>query len=256
MPPGYPFPTLALNSIYHQTWRDKMGAFNISAFYKYVVLLQLKRLSPLKRRKNHDTGIRALEPLQILHADTTVFRTGDNMKNYIYRIQDNFSRAILSYKVSRECKALIAFENLRIVHEQYLSKSVPDNCHLITDDGSENLGQVQHFISSSQFPAMQHLIAQRDIEFSNSLIEAANKQLKYRFLYHHHIPDYDSLMKYVESVVQDYNHRPHDSLNGLTPFEVLNGQSYDKVSSKEQILLVQRSRIAENGKAKCCYYGF
>ncbi|THU40048.1 transposase [Niastella caeni] len=53
------------------------------------------------------------------------------------------------------------------------------------------------------------------------MIEAANKQLKYRFLYHHYIADYDALAKYVEQSVNDYNIRPHHVLHGLTPNEVL-----------------------------------
>jgi putative transposase len=35
-------------------------------------------------------------------------------------------------------------------------------------------GPVKAFIENSQYPAIQHLIVQRDIEFSNSMIEAAN----------------------------------------------------------------------------------
>jgi hypothetical protein len=56
------------------------------------------------------------------------------------------------------------------------------------------------------------------------MIEAANKQLKYRLLYHHYIPDYDTLVKYVEQPVYDYNTRPHHVLQGLTPLEVYKGK--------------------------------
>jgi hypothetical protein len=37
-------------------------------------------------------------------------------------------------------------------------------------------------------------------------------------------------------------------LNGLTPFEVLQGMSFNKTTSQKQILLVKRNRIAENKK--------
>ncbi len=179
--------------------------------------------------------------------------TADNIKNYIYLIQDNFSRAILSCKVATHCNAKIAFENLTDVYRQYLSQARIDNCQLITDDGSENFGAVKNWIASSPSLPIRHLVAQRDIDFSNSMIEAANKQLKYRFLYHHHIPNHLALVKYVEAAVQDYNNRPHDVLWGLTPFEVLNGHRYDKVAHDQQTLAAKICRIQENKKTKCCY---
>ena len=81
-----------LAPVYHQLRRDKAVAFQLPTFYKYVRLLQLQRPSAAHRRKNHTAGLRAGSPLAILHADLTLFRTADNIKNYIYLIQDNFSR--------------------------------------------------------------------------------------------------------------------------------------------------------------------
>ncbi|HEY4831120.1 MAG TPA: hypothetical protein VIH61_00955, partial [Waddliaceae bacterium] len=89
-----------------------------------------------------------------------------------------------------------------------------------------------------------------------SMIEAANKQLKYRFLYHHHIPGHAALIKYVHAAVEDYNNRPHDILNRLMPFEVLNGKKFDKSLSRNEIIMAQQGRVAENKKTKCCYYSF
>jgi putative transposase len=172
--------------------REGAAFFNINTFYKYVNLLKLNRPTHAHRRKNHYSGIRASAPLQIIHADVTVYRTADNKKNYIHLIQDNSSRKILQWAVRTFCMAQTTFEILENVHETYLHPAGIENCQLISDDGSENYGPVKAFIENSQYPAIQHLIAQRDIEFSNSMIEAANKQLKYQFLYHHHIADYDT----------------------------------------------------------------
>jgi putative transposase len=176
-----------------------------------------KRSELAHRRKHHHTGIRANALLQIIHADVTVFQTADNKKNYIHLIQDNFSRFIPQWAVRTSCTAQTTFENLNSVYEKYLHPAGIEDCFFISDDGSENYGPVKGFIESSKYPSIQHLIAQRDIEFSNSMIEAANKQLKYRFLYHHHIADDDALVKYVEQSVNDYNNRPHHVLHGLTP---------------------------------------
>ena len=88
------------------------------------------------------------------------------------------------------------------------------------------------------------------------MIEAVNKQLKYRFLYHHHIPDRVALVNYLQQAVQDYNNRPHDVLNGLTPLEVPDGKTLDKQACQQQMLLAKKTRIVENKKNKCCYYSF
>ena len=128
------------------------------------------------------------------------------------------------------------------------------SCTLLTDDGSENAGPVKKLIAA--YPLLTHLIAQRDVEFSNSMIESVNKQLKYRFLYHQHIPDHAALIKYLEQAVEDYNSRPHDVLNGLRPLEVLDGKAFDKDACQQQMSLARTGRIGENKKNKCCYYSF
>jgi hypothetical protein len=243
-------------SVYHQIIRDRAAFFSISTFYKYISLLDLKRAAPRNRRKNHRTGIRAHVPLQILHVDSTVFRTVDNIKSYIHLVQDNFSRAILHYTVDTACKAENTFKNLEVVMQEYLTPSGVSSTLLLTDDGSENAGPVKGLTDNAAHPSITHMIAHRDVEFSNSLIEAANKQLKYRVLYHQHVPDHAALMKYVQQAVEDYNNRPHDVLNGLTPFEVRQGKIADKSDNQPQIQLAKRSRIAENKKTQCCYYSF
>jgi hypothetical protein len=245
-----------LSSVYEMIKREGAAYFNISTFYKYVNLLNLKRSRAAHRRKHHHTGIRASAPLQIIHADVTIFRTADNHKNFIHLIQDNFSRAILQPAVQRNCTAQTTFENLKVVYEKYLHPANMEDCLLISDDGSENYGPVKGFIENSQYPSIQHLIAQRDIEFSNSMIEAANKQLKYRFLYHHHIADYDALVKYVEQSVNDYNNRPHHVLYGLTPLEVLQGKTPNPHAYATKILQAKANRLTENKKIKCCYHRF
>ena len=88
------------------------------------------------------------------------------------------------------------------------------------------------------------------------MIEAANKNLKYRFLYHKNIADFEKLCKYVEQAVEDYNNRPHDVLNGLTPVEVLNGKTFNKIETAQQMQTAKALRITENKQEKCCSYSF
>jgi transposase InsO family protein len=245
-----------LSSVYHKMKRDGAGFFALSTFYKYVVALNIRRSKCFSRKKNHSTGIRAEAPLRLLHADVTVLRTADNQKAYIYLIQDNFSRAILGWKVSAQCKVALAFENLAGVYAKYLQPSGISSCDLLTDNGGENFGPITEFVSQISAPSVQHLIAQVDVEFSNSMIEAANKQLKYHFLYHKHIADLSNLKKYVKDAVEDYNNRPHHVLNGLTPLEVLNGQSPDHKLYKNEMIHSRMKRVVENKKISCCHFSF
>ena len=86
--------------------------------------------------------------------------------------------------------------------------------------------------------------------------QAANKQLKYRFLYHQKINDYSKLEAYVEKAILDFNHRPHDVLNGLTPIEVLQGKRYNKEMLNNLLCIAKQTRIRENQKMKCCVSSF
>jgi putative transposase len=245
-----------LSSVYHQMRKDKTLACHLSTFYKYVSLLHLKRAIPGSRRKSHDIGIRASRVLEILHADVTLFRTADHKKSYIYLVQDNYSRAILAWEVSEQCRAEITLKNLKEVRQKYLEPSGVRDCRLITDDGSENAGQVKEWLNGLSDPPIEHLIAQRDIVQSNSMIEAVNKQIKYRFLYHKTIGDFECLVGYVKEAVEDYNSRPSQALEGLTPNEVLEGKVFNNAVDYQEIIAAQVRRAEENKKARCCHYSF
>jgi putative transposase len=252
--PSYQFWSIC--SLYHQMRKDGAAHMRMSTFYKYVSLLSLKRSQAFNRRKNHTLGIRATAPFQILHADLTEFRTEDQKKAYIYLVQDNYSRAILGYQVSLERRACHTFENLSRVKAEYLVPANISECMLLTDDGSENYGVAKQWFAGCDAPKIRHVIAQVEIHYSNSMIEAANKQLKYRFLYHQKINNFSHLKGYLSKAILDFNHRPHGVLNGLTPMEVLQGKTYDKGTQNNLLSLSVQRRISENQKLKCCAGSF
>ena len=231
---------------------DQVAHMNLSTFYKYVSPLNLKRSKVFSRRKNHDTGIRADAPFKILHADMTEFKTEDHQKGYIYLIQDNFSRAILGHRVSDKRKAIHTLENIHQVTQEYLLPSKISESMLLTDDGSENYGEAKKWILQNDNPKINHVVAQVDIHFSNSMIEAANKQLKYRFLYNHKITNYEQLLNYLPLAIKDFNNRPHHVLGGLSPLEVLKGKRLNVELEKSLIQSARKSRVIENQKLKSC----
>lgn len=65
------------------------------------------------------------------------------------------------------------FENLREVYVKYKLEQLRPFCDLLVDDGVENKGAVDEGIINEEM-LINKLIAQKDIVFSNSMIEAIN----------------------------------------------------------------------------------
>ena len=214
-----------ITPIYYRILRDKAAFFSKTTFYKYVHLLKLTRSKPEK--KKYGQGIRANAPRQILHADVTIYRTKDNVRLYIYLLVDNFSRYILNWKVSTTYSAKITFENIREAYEKYNLENVKPFVELITDGGSENKAEVDDFVNRDDIN-MRKTIAQTDIIFSNSMVEAVNKRIKYDYLFHQNPSVYVQVEPYLRISVPDYNQKPHSSLFGITPAEAFGGMLPDK----------------------------
>ena len=84
---------------------------SINSWYKYAKIFNIK-LNNYRKRK-YDIGIRASKPLQILHADVTLFKTLDLVTAYIYLIVDNCSRYILNCKVSLKLSGEIRLKTIK-----------------------------------------------------------------------------------------------------------------------------------------------
>jgi putative transposase len=68
----------------------------------------------------------------------------------------------------------------------------------LVDGGTENNNNdIESFIRSDEV-SLRKLIAQKDITFSNSVIEAQNKLIKYRYLFKQDFRDIHELRKGLE----------------------------------------------------------
>ena len=161
--------------------------------------------------------------------DVTIFRPSDHSRVYIYLIMDNFSRAILGWKASLQYSSEIALENLKeVCHKYGLLKS---DVQLVVDDGPENNGCVNDFLSTPGIQ-LKKLIAQVDIRQSNSMIEAANKRMKYEYLFTKELLNFDAVKIYLSSAIESFNNKPLDLLTAYTPLEVLHGADPHKTDLK------------------------
>jgi len=133
------------------------------------------------------------------------------MKYYVYLLMDNFSRFILNFQVSEKVSAEIRMQSIKQAFEQYIM--VP---------GEE--------------VSVQKLIAGKDIRFSNSMVEAQNKIIKYYYLFKHDFKDIHELRKLLDWIIPDYQYeRPHHSQKGRTPYEALIGIPLPTEQWKHQI---------------------
>jgi putative transposase len=240
----------SLASVYHQMKRDGFANYYITTFYKYCKALKIQRLIPKHRRKNKHTGIRAELPLQLLHIDVTIFKCMDNTKAYIYVIKDNCSKAILHCTAQLTLKAEYTIQALQQVYEQY-KNILPHTVQLMTDNGSEN-SSIKNWITNGNLTTqLQHIIAQIDTHFSNSMVEAGNRSLKYYGLYKQDIANFTTLQKILPLIHYDHLHKPLNDLDGLTPHEKLHNLPYPEKPTHTKTIN-RDARINQNKQLQCC----
>ena len=233
-------------SIYYQALREKTVFMGMSTWYKYANRLGVKRKF-FKLNRKREIGIRASKPFQIIHMDVTIFKPLDQIKVYIYFIVDNFSRAILNWKASLEYSSAIALDVLK---EAIQKHDIGIDATLVTDGGPENHGEVSNFINGKE--NINHVIAQKDIIQSNSMVEAVNKHIKYYYLFKKNMKDIEDVNNYLSHSVDDYNEKPHGGLFGLTPNETTNGNSPNKDKFKNDIAESRKNRLLKNQLIECC----
>ena len=211
------------SSIYLKAIRDKNLKCAMTTFYKYCLLLGFKN-RPRKRKSDAYNPVRTSKPNELWCADVTVFKTVDTTKHYIHFLMDHFSKYILAYKVCSKPSSGVVKELLDRAYQTHK----PYKLQFLTDGGSENVNTtVSNFINNPEVP-IEHIIAQKDVIFSNSMIEALNKVIKHQFLFPKNIDNSNQLSKILGQSVEIYNEqRPQMSLGGNTPIETFNGSSID-----------------------------
>ena len=93
-----------------------------------------------------------------------------------------------------------------------------DAPEVFTDSGPENVnGQVDALIEQG---LIRRVLAQVEVVFSNSLIEAWWRSLRYNWLYLNDLESVAPVRKLVAFYVAQHNTVPHSAFNGETPDEM------------------------------------
>jgi len=235
------------SSIYLKAVRDGNLLCGISTFYKYCELLGFKN-KPRRKKSDDYEPVRTSKPNELWCVDVTIFKTKDHVKQYIYLLIDHYSKMILGYQIKSSSSGIAIKQLLQTACLEYKPKSI----QLLSDGGSENINTtVSNFIDTNQIP-IKHMIAQKDVVFSNSMIEAINKIIKHQFLYPKEIEDKKQLGNILDETIIIYNSiRPQMSLDGNTPTETFNGKVVGFSVYSKNFPSQKTIRIQQNKKTNC-----
>jgi putative transposase len=229
--------------------RENLLHISLATWYKYIHILGLNR-TRIRKKKRYPTGIVATETNQIWHADITVVKSLDGLKSYVYLLMDNFSKYIINWRIEPVVSGEIRVQTIMDGYQQHINQN--KDVQLIVDGGPENNNHKMDVYLNSSEINIQKLIALKDIPFSNSLIEAQNKILKYRYLFKYQYQDIGALRNALDWIIPDYNdQRPHNSLKGLTPYEAFTGKTFDIEEHSDKMKQSKQNRLTENKKRLC-----
>ena len=123
---------------------------------------------------------------------------------------------------------------------------------LIVDGGPENMNHIVDTFVARAEVNIHRKIALKEVLFSNSMVEATNKILKYRYLLPKEAANTAALIKAVDWFVHDMNAvRPHGDLDGLTPDEAYLGLKPDIPDLDEQRRIAREHRLELNTTTSC-----
>jgi putative transposase len=160
------------------------------------------------------TGRRFTDVNQLWSSDITYFHCA-GVFYYIDLIMDVYSRRIVGYSLANNMRAE---NNVAALRMALTLRGVPNyNQQLVhhSDKGSQYASDVY----TQTLESYGVRISMCDEVYENTHIERINGTIKNQYLERMSIKSYEELKKKLSQVIDTYNnHRPHQSLNKMTPF--------------------------------------
>jgi transposase InsO family protein len=193
-------------------------------------------------------GVRASRPNQIWHIDTSVIRLLDGTKVYLQAVVDNFSRKILAWVVAEHFDPWGTCQVLLAAGKHLVDAGRP---LLYADSGVENVnGEVNATLFSA---CLDRILAQVEVGFSNSIVEAFWRSLKHQWLFLNTLDTVARVRALVEFYVSEHNTKmPHPAFAGQTPDEMFFGTG-TKVPDEVAVAKTnaRAARLAANRAMSC-----
>jgi transposase InsO family protein len=194
--------------------------------------------------------VRATKPNEYWHIDVTIIRLLDGTRVYLHAVIDNFSRRILAWKVAQrlEPQNICAI----LVEAAKPIRPIDDACAtVVADSGVENVNRdVDALLGLGQ---LRRVLAQVEVSFSNSMIEAFWRSLKHNWMYLNQLDSVAAVQRLVAFYVQQHNVvMPHAAFEGQTPDEVYFGNDGDVVARLAQRRLEARQARLEANRTTSC----
>ena len=194
-------------------------------------------------------GLRATAPNQAWHLDRTIIKPLDGTKAYLSCIIDNFSRRILAWQLTTDASPTATFAVLVEAAKWVASRSCAVDVYV--DDGRENANSTVDPLFEDS--VLKRIIAQIDVSFSNSMIEAFFSRLKHGWLFLNDLQDFATLEKLVSFYIAEHNSvLPHAAFHGQTPDEIYFSTG-DAILEQiaEGKRLAREDRIIKNRSRSC-----
>ncbi len=240
---------MSVKSLQMYCIRKNILCCSLDSWYKYINLYQIDRSKFCsKKRKKYGLGIRADSPNQLWHVDVTQIKLLGGQKAYLQVIIDNYSRYVVSWKISESINATNTVETIRDALKIKKSDS------LMMDAGTENTNnEVAQVLLHEN---IKRIISKRDVKWSNSIVEALFRSLKNNYLYLKVCKTIEELKRRVNFYLNQHNSViPHSSFDGATPFEL-----YSKkwtlsmaINLTANISKAVGQRISQNQRSLCCF---
>lgn len=223
-----------------------------ATWQKYAKLFKWSRRRIRVYPKTNRIGVRAEGPNEIWHIDVTRMKLPNNEKYYIQTVIDNYSRYVIAWNIDKKIGGIKTSGLLQEALKVAFRNRPTEVPNVFVDGGFENINEhVEKLIDEG---TVERTIAQVDVNFSNSMVEALFKSLKNNYLYHRRINTLAELTEHVRFYFQQHNEViPHVSLNGATPKEVfekscIKGMRAEITKFMEQ---VRKNRVVTNRKVSC-----
>jgi transposase InsO family protein len=173
----------------------------------------------------------------------------DGTKVYLHAVIDNLSRRILAWKVALRLEP----QNTCAVLVEAAKALPPEEAPatVVADSGVENVnGAVDALLGLGR---LRRVLAQVEVDFSNSMIEAFWRSMKHNWLFLNQLDTPAAVERLVAFYVTEHNSvMPHAAFDGQTPDEVYFGTG-DQVAAQltQRRTEATQARLAANRMVAC-----